>query len=406
MNFTDVQGTWKQIKQYIDSKISSSGADSLPVGTLLTTYQNKNIFSDKWHLADGASITGSSLYGLNQTEEDDSVILATARANVITFTCSNKVNRVCASCYFEGKFYAVASFYYDSSNNDKEDLYLIIINKDDCKQYKITTTYYSIRFNISVDKNGILIYERTNYNIIFYYSQSLSDIKIETTSFSTSDIDYESSHSCEGACMIGGGNVLVSFTPKYSYYKQYVYLIKNGSKNIINDLDGYKIQRLGSLNNNAYFYSDSNIYRISSSYEVTLVASGVQYNINYGSNYAFVQLTNPTKYVVTKDFITYFERSSTNYTDVVKYVNFIYTYKYQPNRYYDKRFCLYRNGKDVTISTMHTLISAMVDNQVLYLLEFYYDEENYKNTFYIYPIRIENNAKSLPVISNTYIKIK
>lgn len=59
MNFTDVQGTWKQIKAYIDTKISSSGADSLPVGTLLTSVNNKNVFGDNFKLCDG------KIYALN-----------------------------------------------------------------------------------------------------------------------------------------------------------------------------------------------------------------------------------------------------------------------------------------------------------------------------------------------------
>lgn len=56
MNFTDVQGTWKQIKQYIDSKISSSGADSLPVGTLLNSQTGDNIFGSKYIKLDGSSV--------------------------------------------------------------------------------------------------------------------------------------------------------------------------------------------------------------------------------------------------------------------------------------------------------------------------------------------------------------
>lgn len=46
---------WSETKSYIDNKAASSGGvDSLPVGTLLQTYNNKNIFSNKWHLADGS----------------------------------------------------------------------------------------------------------------------------------------------------------------------------------------------------------------------------------------------------------------------------------------------------------------------------------------------------------------
>ena len=63
MNFTDVQGTWKQIKAYIDTKISSSN-DGVPIGGIIIKNPNitEDYLGDNYAKCDGSNIETDCQY--------------------------------------------------------------------------------------------------------------------------------------------------------------------------------------------------------------------------------------------------------------------------------------------------------------------------------------------------------
>lgn len=116
MDFTNVQGEWKQIKAYIDSKLTSSGGVSgLPIGTELMSYSGSNIFGDKFVREDGKyykrsetsfdfgpikSISPARKYIQTTTEEGSTVLIY---FNGYYYT--NKYNKWCKSQTIDGQFF-------------------------------------------------------------------------------------------------------------------------------------------------------------------------------------------------------------------------------------------------------------------------------------------------------------
>lgn len=100
MDFTNVQGEWKQIKAYIDSKLASSGGISgLPIGVELMSYNGSNIFGDKFVKEDG------KYYKRSETNFDFGPIksINPARKYIKTATDDSQTILI----YFNGYYYTI-----------------------------------------------------------------------------------------------------------------------------------------------------------------------------------------------------------------------------------------------------------------------------------------------------------
>ena len=96
--------SWSETKSYIDSNAASSGGvDSLPAGTLLRSYNSKNIFGDKWHLTDGSNVVTNQLPDLQNTVESNVNIIKETKQNVVEFN-KYSLYYTRAACNFGGKF--------------------------------------------------------------------------------------------------------------------------------------------------------------------------------------------------------------------------------------------------------------------------------------------------------------
>lgn len=370
MNFTDVQGTWKQIKAYIDTKISSSGADSLPVGTLLTMYQNKNIFSDKWHLADGSAIL----------KEDSDLQLEIYKGNLNVYVKSintkeqdignNQQINFSSLVQFENKYYCFVKNYrylYNITDIDNP----IFVKKILYGEY-IQNGWYS---NTTSNVYGVTA-------TLIYIDNSKQDIKIHSESSLDRPIlcfgDYFYTQDCRRT-------------------KDFLNFEK------VNFEGTSKIEHVRNSDRWVYQSSSSgySLYRINNDYSISKFTPG------YTFDYA-VESGNGNIFLVrsSKNSGSYLYEFDTTINKITGQKNFYNTNISSLNIYDINHFC-YNNsdGNNWYYSTDNSVT-------VKYPLS-YYPGKSFVHNHYLYfantDLLYDKYSKDwykFPTISNTYIKIK
>lgn len=401
--------SWSETKSYIDSKAASSGGvDSLPAGTLLRSYNSKNIFGDKWHLADGSNVVTDQLPDLQNTVESNVNIIKETKQNVVNFKKYNLYNTR-AACNFGGKFYVVNRTGTDSYTNAT----LFIIDENSCTSYNIKSTPYEGQYSIQVNNEDIFIFVKLSDSLIVYYSKNGSNINFTEIDLFTSDIGIDTSYNTLGSfSMIGGGKAIVVYSPKSKYDSQIVFQVYDGKYQRVSDKFKKNISALGWLNGACYCTIDKSIYKISSDYNISEVFTGgnniTSIGLIFYSNYCII-LNYSTPIYYTKDFNTYTPYSGNySYMDFNIYRSLVCMNGSNDESYgfRDSNFIQKVNDKIITISLdnseYYIAIGLLVKNDNMYFLTM---GQNF-NTFRIYKMHIPISSKVLPNMSGTYIKVK
>lgn len=401
---------WSDTKAYIDSKAASSGGvDSLPAGTLLRSYNSKNIFGDKWHLTDGSNVVTDQLPDLQDTVESNVNIIKETKQNVVEFN-KYSLYYTRAACNFGGKFYVVNR----SSTNSYYSATLFIIDENSCISYNIKSTPYEGQYSIQVNNEDIFIFVKLSDSLIVYYSKNEPNIKFTEIDLFTSDIGINTDDNMlDSFSMIGGGKAIVVYSPKSKYDSQIIFQVYNGKyQRITNEFNTHMYHGLGWLNGACYCTIDKSIYKISSDYNISEVFTGgnniTSIGLIFYSNYCII-LNYSTPIYYTKDFNTY-----TPYSGNYSYMDFnIYRslvcmngYNDENNGFRNSGFIQKVNDKILYISLddseYYIAIGLLVKNDNMYFLTM---GQNF-NTFRIYKMHIPISSKVLPNISDTYIKVK
>lgn len=400
--------SWSETKSYIDNKAASSGGvDSLPAGTLLRSYNSKNIFGNKWHLADGSNIV-TELPDLQNTVESNVNIIKETKQNVVNFN-KYSLYYTRAACNFGGKFYVV--------NRTGTDAYtyatLFIIDENSCTSHNISKTPFEGQYSIQVNNEDIFIFVKLSESLIVYYSKNGSNINFTEIDLFTSDIGIDTSDNTLGSfSMIGGGKAIVVYSPRSKYDSQIVFQVYDGKYQRVSDKFKKNISALGWLNGACYCTIDKSIYKISSDYNISEVFTGgnniTSIGLIFYSNYCII-LNYSTPIYYTKDFNTY-----TPYSGGYSYMDFnIYRslvcmsgYNDESDGFRNSNFIQKVNDKVITISLddseYYIAIGLLVKNDNMYFLTM---SQNF-NTFRIYKMHIPISSKVLPNMSGTYIKVK
>lgn len=400
--------SWSETKSYIDNKAASSGGvDSLPAGTLLRSYNSKNIFGNKWHLADGSNIV-TELPDLQNTVESNVNIIKETKQNVVNFN-KYSLYYTRAACNFGGKFYVV--------NRTGTDAYtyatLFIIDENSCTSHNISRTPFEGQYSIQVNNEDIFIFVKLSESLIVYYSKNGPDIKFTKIDLPAIDIGIDLNNNTLGSfSMIGGGKAIVVYSPKSKYDSQIVFQVYDGKYQRVSDKFKKNISALGWLNGACYCTIDKSIYKISSDYNISEVFTGgnniTSIDLIFYSNYCII-LNYSTPIYYTKDFNTY-----TPYSGNYSYMDFnIYRSLVCMNGSNDEsygfrnsNFIQKVNDKIITISLdnseYYIAIGLLVKNDNMYFLTM---GQNF-NTFRIYKMHIPISSKVLPNMSGTYIKVK
>ena len=400
---------WSETKSYIDNKAASSGGvDSLSAGTLLRSYNSKNIFGDKWHLADGSNVVTDQLPDLQDTVESNGSIIKETKQNVVEF---NKYSLYFtrAACNFGGKFYVVNRTNDDSYTNAT----LFIIDENSCTSHYINNTPYEGIYTIQVNSEDIFIFVKLSNSLIVYYSKNEPNIKFTKIDLFTSDIGIDTNdNTLDSFSMIGGGKAIVVYSPNSKYDSQIIFQVYNGKyQRITNEFNTHMYHGLGWLNGACYCTIDKSIYKISSDYNISKVFTGSNNITNlklvFYSNYCIiVNYSTPIYY--TKDFNTYTPYSGYyNYMDFNIYRSFVYMSGSNYENGFDSSSFLQKvNDKTLYISLddskYYIAIGLLVKNDNMYFLTM---GQNV-NTFRIYKMHIPIGSKVLPNMSDTYIKVK
>lgn len=401
--------SWSETKSYIDSKAASSGGvDSLPVGTLLRSYNNKNIFGDNWKLTDGSNAVANQLHDLQDTIESNANIIKETKQNVVEFN-KYRLYRTRAACNFGGKFYVV--------NRSSTDAYttanLFIIDENSCTSHVIDDTPYSGQYSIQVNNEDIFIFVKIQDSLIVYYSKNGPNIKFTEINLLVYNVGIDPQHNTLNSfSMIGGGKAIAVYSPKGQYDSQIVFQIYDGKYQRISGKFKKYISQLGWLNGACYCTIDRSIYEISSDYNIsevfTVDNNTTSLNLVFYSNYCII-VNYSTPIFYTKDFNTY-----TPYSDNYRFIDFnIYRSLVCMNGsnnenegFMNSDFIQKVNDKYITISfddsEMYIAIGLLVKNDNMYFLTM---GQNF-NTFRIYKMHIPIGSKVLPNIRDHYIKIK
>lgn len=400
---------WSETKSYIDNKAASSGGvDSLPVGTLLRTYNNKNIFGDNWKLADGSNVVADQLSDLKDTVESNGNIIKETKQNVVEFN-KYRLYYTRAACNFGGKFYVVNR----SDTNAYTDANLFIIDENSCTSHYIFSTPYEGQYSIQVNNEDIFIFVKMSDSLIVYYSKNGSNIKFTEIDLFAYDAGIDTSdNTLNSFSMIGGGKAIAVYSPKSQYDSQIVFQIYDGKYQRISDKFKKNISQLGWLNGACYCTIDKSIYKISSDYNISQVFTGsnniTSLQLYFYSNYCIiVNYSTPIYY--TKDFNTYTSYSgSYTYMDFNIYRSFVYMNgsNNENDGFRNSSFIQKVNDQYLYIflddSKDYIAIGLLVKNDNMYFLTMC---QNF-NTFRIYKMHIPIGSKVLPNISDTYIKVK
>ena len=402
--------SWSETKSYIDNKAASSGGvDSLPAGTLLRSYNSKNIFGDKWHLTDGSNVVTDQLHDLQDTVESNVNIIKETKQNVVEFN-KYSLDYTRAACNFGGKFYVVnrtSSSAYGSAN-------LFIIDENSCTSHSISTTPFEGQYSIQVNNEDIFIFVKLSNSLIVYYSKNEPNIKFTKTDLFTSNIGIDTNNNTlDSFSMIGGGKAIVVYSPRSKYDSQIIFQVYNGKyQRITNEFNTHMYHGLGWLNGACYCTIDKSIYKISSDYNISEVFTGSNNITNlqlvFYSNYCIiVNYSIPIYY--TKDFNTYTPYSGNyNYMDFNIYRSFVYMNGSNDGSsgFMNSKFIQKVNDQMLYISLddseHYIAIGLLVKNDNMYFLTM---GQNF-NTFRIYKMHIPIGSKVLPNMSDTYIKVK
>lgn len=400
---------WSETKSYIDSKAASSGGvDSLPVGTLLRSYNSKNIFGDNWKLTDGSNAVANQLHDLQDTIESNANIIKETKQNVVGFN-KYSLYHIRAACNFGGKFYVVNR----SDTNAYTGASLFIIDENSCTSHVIYNTPYEGQYSIQVNNEDIFIFVKIQDSLIVYYSKNGSNIKFREINLNTYDIGIDTdNNTLNSFSMIGGGKAIAVYSPKSQYDSQIVFQIYDGKYQRISDKFKTYISQLGWLNGACYCTVDRSIYKIASDYNINEVFTGsnniISLNLAFYNNYCII-LNYSTPIYYTKNFKTY-----TPYSDNYRFIDFnIYRSLVFMNGLNDENggftnsyFTQKVNDKYITISLddseYYIAIGLLVKNDNMYFLTM---SQNF-NTFRIYKMHIPIGSKVLPNIKDHYIKIK
>lgn len=400
---------WSETKSYIDSKAAASGGvGSLPAGTLLRSYNSKNIFGDKWHLADGSNVVTDQLPDLQNTVESNVNIIKETKQNVVNFN-KYSLYYTRAACNFGGKFYVVNR----TSENAYTNATLFIIDENSCTSHNIRNTPFEGQYSIQVNNEDIFIFVKLSESLIVYYSKNGSNINFTKINLFTSDIGIDTSDNTLGSfSMIGGGKAIVVYSPRSKYDSQIVFQVYDGKYQRVSDKFKKNISALGWLNGACYCAIDKSIYKISSDYNISEVFTGgnniTSIGLIFYSNYCII-LNYSTPIYYTKDFNTY-----TPYSGNYSYMDFnIYRSlvcmngsNNESDGFRNSNFIQKVNDKVITISLddseYYIAIGLLVKNDNMYFLTM---GQNF-NTFRIYKMHIPISSKVLPNMSGTYIKVK
>lgn len=402
--------SWSETKSYIDNKAASSGGvDSLPAGTLLRSYNSKNIFGDKWHLTDGSNVVTDQLPDLQDTVESNGNIIKETKQNVVEFN-KYSLYHTRAACNFGGKFYVVNrtdSDAYSSAN-------LFIIDENSCTSHSISTTPFEGQCSIQVSNEDIFIFVKLSDSLIVYYSKNEPNIKFTQIDLFASNIGIDTNdNTLDSFSMIGGGKAIVVYSPRGKYDSQIIFQVYNGKyQRITNEFNTRMYHGLGWLNGACYCTIDKSIYKISSDYNISKVFTGSNNITNlklvFYSNYCIiVNYSTPIYY--TKDFNTYTPYSGHyNYMDFNIYRSFVYMNgsNNESSGFENSSFIQKVNDQMLYISfdnsEYYIAIGLLVKNDNMYFLTM---GQNF-NTFRIYKMHIPIGSKVLPNMSDTYIKVK
>lgn len=400
---------WSETKSYIDNKAASSGGvDSLPAGTLLRSYNSKNIFGDNWKLADGSNVVTNQLPDLQDVVESNKNTIKETKQNVVEFN-KYRLYYTRAACNFGGKFYVVNRSSTDAYTNAN----LFIIDENSCTSHYISSTPYEGQYSIQVNNEDIFIFVKIQDSLIVYYSKNGSNIKFTEIDLAAYDIGIDTNdNTLNSFSMIGGGRAIAVYSPKSQYDSQIVFQIYDGKYQRISDKFKKNISQLGWLNGACYCTIDKSIYKISSDYNISQVFTGsnniTSLQLYFYSNYCIiVNYSTPIYY--TKDFNTY-----TSYSDGYRYMDFnIYRSlvcmngsNNENDGFRDSSFIQKVNDQTLYISLddseYYIAIGLLVKNDNMYFLTM---GQNF-NTFRIYKMHIPIGSKVLPNIEDHYIKIK
>lgn len=236
MDFTNVQGEWKQIKAYIDNKISSNGADSLPVGTLLQSYKNKNIFSNKWHLADGSVYKEhNSLYDVTKAGLIKQSSVEISRDN---FNHSGRVYgpfHMKQGCYLIEHSWQESGYMNESVFIGVYKLNLQTNNYDLISNSELRTGDYYVGYSRNIDlivnDLGVVLWLTINNKDdaqIFYSSdfKTFKEFKIYPINFSAMQFFFINSHTILG----GTDNYKIMYDTNTQQQKEFKTQLKFGTR--------------------------------------------------------------------------------------------------------------------------------------------------------------------------------
>lgn len=401
--------SWSETKSYIDNKAASSGGvDNLPAGTLLRSYNNKNIFGDNWKYADGSNVVTNQLHDLQDTIESNENIIKETKQNVVEFN-KYSLYYTRAACNFGGKFYVVNRVSSDSYTSAT----LFIIDENSYTSHRIGSTPYEGQYSIQVNNEDIFIFVKIQDSLIVYYSKNGSNIGFKEINLSTYNTGIDTNYNTlDSFSMIGGGKAIAVYSPKSQYDSQIVFQICDGNYQRISDKFEKNISQLGWLNDACYCTIDRSIYKISSDYNISQVFTGsnniTSLNLVFYSNYCIiVDYATPIYY--TKDFNTYTQYSGNyDFIDFNIYRSLVYVdgTNNGSSGFRNNDFIQKVNDKYVVISFENSedyiAIGLLVKNDNMYFLTMC---QNF-NTFRIYKMHIPIGSKVLPNMPSTYIKVK
>lgn len=204
MDFTNTQGTWKQIKEYIDSKLSG-GDDNLPVGTLLTTYNNKDVFGDKWKLADGSILKEyNELYDTTKVYPNSDLTTSAAEELFNSGNFSSKIAYDGNSSY-NGYISVLAQkkigeyIYFVTKNQyDKNDVYRISVRviRFNINNHTIEYLYngqsyssYEYKYGATINSYGIVIQLWSETFVKYTYCLGFNKFEFKSVTLETSSDD-------------------------------------------------------------------------------------------------------------------------------------------------------------------------------------------------------------------------
>lgn len=430
VDILSTEGAWEQIKEYIDSKLSD-GDDNLPVGTLLTTYNNKNVFGDKWRLADGSILkVDNELYDTTKLYPNSSLITSSAEELFNSDNLSKSLAYTNTSSYTQ---------YIDVLAQKKIGEYIYFVTESWCEiaddSYKESIRV--IRFNINthtieylynreywISDIGDWAYEATitSYGIVItgcsekylecIYCLGFDDFNFKKAYRSLDDDDDDAFSNALAFCIsdekvffffregtlnrlgfVSSGSFTFEYMTKDTtggHFTDWItnYYEHNGDI-FIKATGGYM-----KLNPNTFVVEYSNITPVASFIQNLDDPNSIYY-IHRGALYKTQEFPTGTIVATNTSFNTYSECSFLNFQ------GYNLCFRYKASAVLNDQ---YVSISQTLMPKTNVIYAYLEDNNTIIYICLYYNTSDFVITKY--RVTYDQSWAALPTISNTFIKVK